>query len=278
MLTLACGSGSRRSISPAGHAEFPLAVTFSLAARGRGSTQARLALGPVAIVADSIGVQATWSPSTAFDVGLAAPGLGVDTGIAVIPLVLPTVDSAGHVSVPPDAWRSVEMLVGVLAASANSGWLSDLVDLVGWQLGGRPRGPKLSLGGLVAEPDRRAARLAGRARHRRRSGRHADVDAGALDRRQPDGLAGVFSGSGTPDDPWLAALGGSASLPAIAVWMGPSRSGRGALARRRRAHRLAARAARPRARRARPGAVRRGRAPARTSPTSPPVATGSPPG
>ncbi|HEU5266131.1 MAG TPA: hypothetical protein VFU35_05500, partial [Jatrophihabitans sp.] len=205
----------------AGHAEFPLSVTFSLAARGRGSTQARLALGPVAIVADSIGLQATWSPTSPFSIGLQAPNLGVDTGVAVIPLVLPTVDSAGHVNVPAAAWGSVEMLVGVLAANANTGWLNDLVELVGWQLSGRPRGPKLSLADLVANPATalRAwlGALAG-------SGDLLTSLMATLARitgGSRAGLAGVFSGRGTPEDPWLAALGGSAALPAIAVWMGP---------------------------------------------------------
>jgi large repetitive protein len=204
------------------HAEFPLAVTFALAARGRGSTQARLALGPVAIVADSVGVQATWSPSSPLSFGLQAPGLGVDAGAGVIPLVLPTVDSSGHVSVPPDAWGSVEMLVGVLAASANTGWLTDVVELVGWQLSGRPRGPKLSLADLVANPATALrtwlGALAG----------SSDLLTTLLNTLarvtggSADGLAGVFSGSGTPEDPWLASLGGSAVLPAIAVWMGPN--------------------------------------------------------
>ncbi len=205
-----------------GHAEFPLAVTFAVAARGRGSTQARLALGPVAIVADSIGVQATWSPSTAFDIGLAAPGLGVDTGTAVIPLVLPTVDSSGHVSVPADAWHSVEMLVGVLAASAHSGWLTDLVELVGWQLDGHLRGPKLDLGALVASPGPTLKAWLGALATDADLVTTLTSTVAHLISGSADGLAGVFSGSGTPDDPWLAALGGSASLPAIAVWMGPS--------------------------------------------------------
>ena len=36
--------------------------------------------------------------------------------------------------------------------SAHSGWLTDLVELVGWQFSGRPRGPKLYLAALVADP------------------------------------------------------------------------------------------------------------------------------
>ena len=36
------------------------------------------------------------------------------------------------------------------------------------------------------------------------------------------GLSGVFTGSGTPDDPWRAALGTGDASPSIVVWAGPS--------------------------------------------------------
>ncbi|HEX5145280.1 MAG TPA: DUF6603 domain-containing protein [Mycobacterium sp.] len=203
------------------HAEFPLAVTLAAKLQATGANFARLALGPVAIVADYIGVQAAWSPANPFDFGLTAPNLGIDTGTAVIPLVLPTVDAQGHVSVPATAWDSVEMLIGVLAASADQSWLSDLVDLAGWAIGTPPRGPKLSLAAVAASPEAALRAWLGAL------ATDADLVASLtatlahLTGGSADGLAGVFSGTGTPQDPWLAALGGSANLPAIAVWMTP---------------------------------------------------------
>jgi len=93
------------SIDLAGrHAQFPLAVDVTAKLRARGGTEARLALGPVAIVADFIGVQARWSPTAGFGVDFLAPHLAVDTGPARVDLVLPTVDANGHLDVPPAAW------------------------------------------------------------------------------------------------------------------------------------------------------------------------------
>ena len=203
------------------HATFPLAVTLAAKLRARGANFARLALGPVAITADYIGVQAAWSPSTPFTFGFAAPNLGIDTGQVVIPLVLPTVDANGHVSVPAAAWGSVEMLVGVLAAQADQGWLSDLVDLVGWRIGAPPRGPKLSLAAVVANPATALKAWLGALATDATLVSSLTATLAHITGGSSDGLAGVFSGSGTPDDPWLASLGGSASLPAIAVWMTP---------------------------------------------------------
>jgi large repetitive protein len=203
------------------HAEFPLAVTLAATLKATGANFARLALGPVAIVADYIGVTAAWSPATPFNCGFAAPNLGIDTGQAVIPLVLPSVDEHGHVNVPVAMWGSVEMLFGVLAASADQSWLSDLVDLVGWRLGAPPRGPKLSLAALVANPAAEVKAWLGALATTSDLVSSLTSTLAHIIGGSADGLAGVFSGTGTPEDPWLASLGGSASLPAIAVWMTP---------------------------------------------------------
>src|SRR5690348_4113884 len=203
------------------HAQFPLAVSLTAKLRARGASYARLALGAFAIVADYLGVQAAWSPGTPFSFGFAAPGLGVDTGPVVIPLVLPTVDAHGHIAVPAAAWGSVEMLVGVLAAQANQSWLSDVVDLVGWRIGVPPRGPKLSLAAVAANPAVAFKAWLGALATDANLVATLTSTLAHITGGSSDGLAGVFSGTGTPDDPWLASLGGSASLPAIAVWMTP---------------------------------------------------------
>jgi hypothetical protein len=202
------------------HADFPLAVDLLAKVRGTGTTDARLTLGPVAIVADFVGVQARWSPHDGFAVDFLSPELAIDAGTRRIPLVLPTVDAAGHVDVPPAAWTSVESLIGVLAAGRAHGWLADLVELTGWtfdevdapllplvDLAADPVGAlRAWLGALATDPDRL----------RTLTGTLAHFFGGSA-----RGMTGGFAGSGTPSDPWLAGLGTSGSLPCLAVWLGP---------------------------------------------------------
>ena len=203
------------------HAHFPLAVDLTAKLRARGGTEARLALGPVAIVADFLGVGASWAPTAGFAVDLLAPGLSIDTGEARIPLVVPTVDADGHVNVPAEAWHSVEDLIGVLADSAPAGWLADLVDLTGWSVTRPARGPRLSLAGLVAEPAPALKAWLGALATDADLLGTLTATLAHLTGGSTDGRAGVFSGSGTPGDPWLASLGATATAPALAVWLTP---------------------------------------------------------
>ena len=203
------------------HAEFPLAVDLAAKLRARGGTEARLALGPVAVVADFIGVGVTWSPTAGFGFGLLAPNLAMETDEARVPLVLPTVDAEGHLNVPADAWVSVENLIGVLAASAPGGWPGDLVDLTGWSVLQPPRGPRLSLADLVADPVRTLRAWLGALATDADLLGTLTATVAHLTGGSTAGLAGVFSGSGTPQDPWLASLAGNAQAPALAVWLTP---------------------------------------------------------
>ncbi len=210
------------SVDLAAHsAQFPLAIDFTAQLRATGATEARLGLGPVSIVADFIGVHAAWAPASGFGVDFLAPGLAIDTGSARIPLVLPSVDANGHVNVPPEAWQSVEALIGTLAISGARGWLADLVNLTGWDLASLDP-PRLSLAALVTDPVAALKAWVGVL--------VTDADLlGTLSSTLAhffggtrEGLAGIFSGSGTPDDPWLATLGRTADLPQLAVWLGPN--------------------------------------------------------
>jgi hypothetical protein len=202
-------------------AVFPLQVDLAAEMRASGGTEARLALGPVAIVADFIGVHAGWSPATGFAVGMQTPNLAVDTGSGRVPLFIPTVDSHGHLDVPADAWNSVEALLGVLAANAPFGWFSDLVDLTGWSFEGPLHGPRLSLKSLVAAPGPALkAWLGALATDADMVGTLTSTIA-HLTGGSTDGLAGAFRGSGTPADPWLASLTSAGSGPALSVWMSP---------------------------------------------------------
>jgi len=232
------------------HAVFPLQADLTAQLRARGGTEARLALGPVAIAADFIGIHAGWSADRGFAIELLAPNLAVDTGGERIPLVIPTIDSSGHLDVPADAWNSVEALLGVLAANAPFGWFSDLVDLTGWNLAGSLHGPRLSLQSLVAAPvPTLKAWLGALATDADLLGSLTSTIA-HLTGGSRDGLAGAFSGSGTPADPWLASLtpAGSGPAPSGGVLAGvdvAARSRAGRFGRRPGTDELASRRTRP---------------------------------
>ncbi|HTY73503.1 MAG TPA: DUF6603 domain-containing protein [Actinomycetes bacterium] len=201
----------------AGHAQFLGGVDLTARLRARGGTQARLSLGPVAIVADFLGAHAGWTPAAGLDVAFLAPNLALDLGSEQVPLVLPSVDAHGHVDVPTAAWASVERLVAVLASIGPRGWPADLVDLTGWGTDD----PLLSLADLVADP---GTALTGWLAALLSDGDLVGTLTSAvahLTGGSPDGLAGAFTGSGTRDDPWVASLGTSLALPGLAVWLGP---------------------------------------------------------
>ncbi|MDQ3980458.1 MAG: hypothetical protein M3314_13035, partial [Actinomycetota bacterium] len=189
---------------------------LSIAFRGRGSTEARLSLGPVALVAQRMGLVARWSAAGGFTVALDTPGLAADLGTATVPLELP-VGGNWQAAVLSD----VENLVAVLAATNPSGWLHDLVGLLGWSVTAEGHPHRLDLAALVANPQLElsrwgAALLTDEALVARVATALARVLTGSS-----AGLAGLLEGRGTPSDPWVLPLGTSANAPALALAIGP---------------------------------------------------------
>ena len=204
----------------AGHVTFMAGVDFDVRIRDTGNTEATLSLGPVALVADYIGLHAGWTPATGFGVEFRAPNPAVISGADRVALVLPTVDGSGHLSVPPASWGSVESLIAVLATSTGRGWLADLVDLAGWTIEGGSA--LLSLADLVATP---GPALLDWLTALTTDGELVAAATAALAHLvggSSSGLGGVLTGSGTPGDPWLVGLGAVPGLPSIAVHLGPS--------------------------------------------------------
>ncbi|MEP7114641.1 MAG: hypothetical protein ABI862_15350, partial [Ilumatobacteraceae bacterium] len=199
-----------------GHASLLPAAELAVAMRGRGQPKARLALGPVAIEADSLGVLARWTAVTGFAVGFAAPGLAAEIDGTLVPLAFP-IDGDWRSAVLDD----VERLVGVLGASQPTGWLHDVVDLLGWTLTDEHHPHRLSLAELATDP---AAALS--------SWGHALIhDADLIGRATTaaakvltgatSGLAGAIGGSGTLDDPWVLELGAAADGPSLSIGLAP---------------------------------------------------------
>ena len=208
----------------AGHVSLLRSAALTTSVRGRGLDHARLALGPVALVADEISISANWSAATGFAVDIAAPGLAADIGAGNSPTAI--VAGLVPLSLPTQAdWSSavfadVEALVGVLAASNPSGWLHDLVALLGWDLG--EQSPhRLSLAAVVGDAPTELARWS------RRVAADADVigrlttSLARLFTGDSLGSSGSLNGRGTPADPWTLALGTDSDSPALTVALGP---------------------------------------------------------
>ena len=199
-----------------GHASLLPAAELAVGMRGRGLPQARLALGPVAVSAESLGFVGRWQAVGGFRVSLAAPGLAAELGDAVVPLAFPT-DGDWRGAVLTD----VERLIGVLGTSQPSGWLNDLIGLLGWDPRAELSAQRLSLDALATDP---VAALGtwGRALVRDADliGRLTTAAARVLT-GSTSGLTGAISGTGTPADPWALALGNAAGCPSIAVFLSP---------------------------------------------------------
>ncbi|MEO5900396.1 MAG: DUF6603 domain-containing protein [Ilumatobacteraceae bacterium] len=198
------------------HASLLRAVDLTAALRGRGVPQTRLDLGPVAIVADSIGVVAQWTAASGFGVQLRTPGLAAEIEGRVVPLALPI-----GANWKTSAFDDVENLVGVLGASNPYGWLHDLVDLLGWTLTGHGQPHRLALSALATDPgtalrDWIKALLTDEDVLGRISAALARVLTGST-----GGLAGAIVGRGTPADPWVVPLGRTAAGPALTFAFGP---------------------------------------------------------
>ncbi|HEX5100998.1 MAG TPA: hypothetical protein VFV94_15920, partial [Polyangiaceae bacterium] len=201
----------------AGHASLLRGASLTASLRGRGMTEARLSLGPVAVVADSLGVAARWSAAAGFSVSLEAPNLAADLGDDQrVPLALP-LGATWQTSVFAD----VESLVGVLGATNPSGWLHDLVDLLGWTFGSEESPHKLHLAGLATDA---AAELRTWAQKLATDERVVSRVTSALARvltGSTDGRAGALTGTGKPRDPWVLPLGVGADAPALSLSLGP---------------------------------------------------------
>ena len=197
------------------------AAELAVAMRGKGQPQARLALGPVAVAADSLGLLARWTATTGFAVGLAAPGLVAEIDDATVPLAFPV---GGD-------WRSavlddLERLVGVLAAAQRTGWLHDLVGLVGWSLDADVHPHRLSLAALATDPAAELSAWAQALIHDADLVARATAATAKVLTGSQTGLAGSIRGIGSIDDPWVLDLGMAADGPALTLGMlpdGPAR-------------------------------------------------------
>jgi hypothetical protein len=177
-----------------------------------------LELGDLSLTARHVAVDVAWRAGNGATVAIAAPDLLVTAavprrGAITVAVPLPTIAADGSVDFAPN-WDDVERALGLLLHRADAPFVSAMVELVGWY----GDGPRLSLGGLVADPEAEVRRWA------------ADL---ALDCERVrnvlapvsnllNGLRGpTLTGQGTPRHPFRCAPAGVSQAPGLAVWLEP---------------------------------------------------------
>ena len=210
----------------AGHASLLPGAQAALTLAASDGGPIALDLGGVLLEATSIGLQVAWTagtgPASGLHVGFAAPGLALDIDGTTVPLPLPQVAADGTVTMPAEAWTSLEAALSLLAARSPAWWLASVVELVGW--GPAATGPHLALADLVAAPE--AALLSwarGLAAPVGGATPHAIVSLLARFAGGLRGDYGAYTGSGTPADPFVVPLTGTDPLaaPALTLWWAP---------------------------------------------------------
>ncbi len=199
-------------------------ATFGAQVRGRLSvsgvdgTTATLALGPLVLAAQDLGVECGWSPAQGLRVGLVATGLTAaapDLGVQSATVALPTWDETGGLRLPDADWTVLERILSVLLGELRAPAVSALLDLAGW----RGQGPHLALAGLLGADPLTAlnswlADLVFDAdRVRMLLGPVATVLSGWT-RTAPRGL-------GTTERPLRCPVGEDIGAPGLTVWLEP---------------------------------------------------------
>jgi len=214
-LDLAAGHAS---LLPGAHA----AVTLTASDGG----PIALDLGGVLLEATSIGLRIAWAagtgPDSGLHVGFAAPGLALDIDGTTVPLPVPQLAADGSVTMPAEAWTSLELALALLAARSPAWWLASVVELIGW--GPSATGPHLALAELVTGPEAALLDWArGLAAPAGGAVPHAIVSLLARFAGGLHGDYGAYTGSGTPADPFVVPLTGTDPLaaPALILWWAP---------------------------------------------------------
>ena len=210
----------------AGHASLLTGVQAALTLTASDDGPIALDLGGVLLEAASIGLQIAWAAGTGRDsglhVGFAAPDLALDIDGTTVPLPVPQIAADGTITMPAEAWTSLELALALLAARSPAWWLASVVELIGW--GPTATGPYLSLAELVTAPEAALQNWArGLAAPVGGATPHAIVSLLARFAGGLRGDYGPYAGSGTPADPFVVPLTGTDPLaaPALTLWWAP---------------------------------------------------------
>jgi hypothetical protein len=204
----------------------PLAVTFAgeatgqIALRRSDGQRARLALGPLALGLDEIGLTARWSPATGFRAELAADTLHLEidrphAGAQLIELPLPQFDASHRLVFAAPDWGDIEAGLAALLGLLGLPVVDAGLRLIGWT----GEGPHLALDQLFGGDPRVAVEawladlLLDCERLRIGLSPVAAVLSGfAL--RQPEGV-------GSERSPMRCPVAGVSAAPGLAAWLTP---------------------------------------------------------
>src|SRR5690606_11390041 len=107
-------------------------VELRVVMRASGSAGLDVAVGPVELSADHIGLAIDWTPDAGVRASAVAPNLALRVDGVDIPLDLPEFALDGSVDLDAAGWAALETLAGALGTTVPVPWLRDLLDTLGW--------------------------------------------------------------------------------------------------------------------------------------------------
>ena len=207
----------------AGSATFLPSVDASLAARARGGTSAIIALGPMQLTADSVGLAVQWKPGQGISANVVAPNLAVQVDDFNVPLVFPAIAADGSVSLDPAGWDALEQLLGMLASAAPLPWIEELAKALGWNQRGSC--PHLRLADLAADATSAIKNWLVQLAIDEESTLLAGLNSLARLLTGSIAVSGRVTGQGTDVDPWRIPLLPLDSTPELTAWLLPDGPG-----------------------------------------------------
>ena len=208
-----------------GSASFLSSITAGIGGRPRGARRAAIEFPPMQLSADSVGLIGRWTPADGLTLRFAAPNPTVAINDTELALDIPDL-SAGFAALSETQWDAIEFLAGQLARLTPESWVRDLLDAFGWipaspLLAASDR-PRLRLAGLISAPQATILAWANDVllRQATRVEQLLEPLARVLTGTAVSG--GVFSGIGTPRDPYRIALSAIAGTPELALWIEPN--------------------------------------------------------
>jgi len=201
--------------------EFVSQVRAGTRLRESGGDDLRLDLGPLDLIARSLGVALNWSASGGLNAMVEAPELHVEleaaqgSGSSTISVALPIPEfhNDGSVTFAPD-WNSIEQAVAVLLQRMEVPVINTGLDLVGWS----GTGARLPLSALLSDPGSALESWAGDlvldCEHVRNAMSPLTCLLSGFRQRSP-------LGTGNERTPFRAAIAAEPQAPGIAVWLDP---------------------------------------------------------
>jgi len=200
--------------------EFFSRVQAACRLRTAGGDPLRLDLGPMDLVAGSLGVALGWSATGGLSAAVQAPELQLElesagdaSATVSVAVPIPEFHGDGSVTFAPD-WDSLEQAIAVLLRRMESDVINVILELTGWA----STGAHLSLGELVDDPGAALQSWMG----------DLVLNCGHV-REAMAPLAYLMSGfreqsvlgTGNERAPFRAAIAGDSRAPGVAVWLDP---------------------------------------------------------